>query len=148
MIAATAVIGIGAGVAVGASATAPSTEDAAKARSADERLQQQFADGWVPYEPSVLLGGSAAPAAAWVHVEADGRPIVGADGAIEVRDHPDGDVVGYAVPGAGYVDLAHAGQMSDVAAEARIERYGCDHVVDEHCDDRLAAEAVATAREG
>lgn len=147
-IAVTAVIGIGVGIGVGASATAPSAEESAKAYRADETLQEQFASGWVPYEPAIVLAGSAPPSAAWVRVEGDGRPVLGENETIEVRDRPGGDLIGYAVPGAGYVDLAHAVQMADVAAEARAERFGCDYVVDERCDEQLTNEAVARAREG
>ena len=122
-----AAVGVGVGATITASASGPSSEDEARARRADAQLEQQFEDGWVPYEPATVLGGSLSPDDAWVAVASDGRPVVAEGGRTEVRDQPNGEVIGYIITGSGYVDLAHADVSEEaVAAETaqdRIDRH-------------------------
>lgn len=102
----------------------PATE--AEREAADARLAEAVASGWVPYAGDPASPEFVVPSPAWVDpgVNAVEEP----ERRRLVYDAPDGNLLGYHYLGTGFVPL---GQESGFdAAQARVDRFGCDPMND------------------
>ena len=116
----------------------PTPEELARA-NAD--LDAQLRSGWVRWEGAEgYFVGELAPKGSYKPTGGNeaSNPLVDAD-RTPVYDAPNGTVVGFNYNSLGWVSLERS-QGFD-AAKARVEKNGCDPVLDEVCNQRLAQRA-------
>lgn len=132
------------------SAASPNTSTSVSQEVLDEateRLMEQRSAGWIPVAPDAGVPGIEMPSVVWVRA-GDGVAPPEYDPVnyrVPVYDEMDGLVIGYDYQKLGFVplDIADSGHFD--AAQARIDKHGCDLLADVGCRQRLAEER---SREG
>jgi hypothetical protein len=113
---------------------------------ATERLEEQRAAGWIPVSPDPVIEGVEVPSIVWMRagdsvapLEFDPQQL-----RVPVYDEMDGVVIGYDYQRLGYVPLAVADSGEFDAARARIDKYGCDLLLDANCRSQVIEDRAGT----
>jgi len=123
------------------SATAESFPTPEELARADADLKAQYDAGWLRYDGAEgYVPGELGPKGSFMPTGATEALSLGIDAdRTPVYDAPNGTVIGFNYNDLGWVSLERS-QGFD-AAKARVEKNGCDPVLDEVCNQRLAQRA-------
>lgn len=128
-----------------ASGTAtPTTVSQEVLDAATERLMEQRTAGWIPVAPQPALEGITVPPVVWMRAGDGIAPpeYDATEGRVPVYDEMDGVVIGYDYQRLGFVPLEIADSGEFDAKQARIDKYGCDVVLDSNCRLQRAEERL------
>lgn len=146
---------------VGPATTVPTMPSPAEVDAANQRLQQQMRDGWVPFANRSRI--SDLEVHGWVpfvlmRPATDDAAVKPASQAREPRtpiyDTPNGTIIAYNYPGIGPVDIATANSETFSPHDERIRLDGCETVQTDPataeevnaCNQQLRDRAAANAR--
>jgi hypothetical protein len=116
-------------------------------QAADDLLQRQIEDGWVPYggRPAMPDFVVPPPREAWIAAALGGAASCGRPPSIPaevqlqcVHDAPDGTIIGYHISNVGFVPLD---RVEDLDLDAAYERvFGCNPLLEPTCRERYRLE--------
>jgi hypothetical protein len=118
-------------------------------QAADELLQRQIANGWVPYGGRPAMPNYVVPffRDAWIPAGLGGDPACKRPPEIPdpvnmqcIRDAPDGNLIGYHIGQLGYVPLDRLDEFD--INQAYVDYQGCSPLLDETCEVRQRLESM------